>query len=248
MLGEKRSSGIFAETAETQMPKAPKVRHPKPAEVSDEALFLCEVRAEQERIGSSLEEIESEDIIPAISETTKAANIPGYNRSKESAVPRAHTLFFTPEDGGREFSEVLREVQEHISSNYSALLTGGNTEEVKGQIKRYINKYVQESRAAVPGMDATQLVDALYTEMAEYSFLTKYIFGTNIEEIDINAWNDIEVQYSGGRTEKLAEHFDSPDHAINVIRRMLHVSGVVLDNASPLVTGTLAKNVRQVLM
>ena len=59
-----------------------------------------------------------------------------------------------------------------------------------------------------------------------------------------NAWNDIEIQYSGGKTEKLTEHFDSPDHAVNVIRRMLHVSGTVLDNASPLVTGTLAKNVR----
>ena len=80
--------------------------------------------------------------------------------------------------------------------------------------------------------------------MAEFSFLTKYIFGTGIEEIDINSWKDIEVQYSDGRCEKMEEHFESPEHAINVIRRMLHVSGMVLDNASPAVLGHLSKNIR----
>ena len=56
-------------------------------------------------------------------------------------------------------------------------------------------------------MTMVQLVDTLYTEMAEFSFLTKYIFGTGIEEVDVNSWNDIEVQYSDGRNEKLEEHF-----------------------------------------
>lgn len=83
--------------------------------------------------------------------------------------------------------------------------------------------------------------------MAEFSFLTKYIFGTGIEEIDINSWKDIEVQYSDGRCEKMEEHFESPEHAINVIRRMLHVSGMVLDNASPAVLGHLSKNIRRVV-
>lgn len=78
------------------------------------------------------------------------------------------------------------------------------------------------------GKTQEQLIDELYTEMAEFSFLTKYIFGTGIEEIDINSWRNIEVQYNDGRCEKLEEHFESPDHAVNVIRRMLHVSGMVL--------------------
>ena len=45
-------------------------------------------------------------------------------------------------------------------------------------------------------------------------------------------------------TKKLDEHFDSPEHAINVVRRMLHVSGMVLDNASPAILGHLSKNIR----
>ena len=109
---------------------------------------------------------------------------------------------------------------------------------------RYITKYLQDRRIAIAGMTQTELVDAIYSEMAEFGFLTRYIYADGIEEININSWRDIEVQYSDGRSEKLTEHFDSPEHALAVIRRMLHASGMVLDNASPLVTGHLTRNTR----
>lgn len=153
-------------------------------------------------------------------------------------------LFFSPEEKGRAFSDVLKEVQEYISSKYSTLMVEGGSEEVKQQVKRYITKYICDYRITVKGKTQEQLIDDLYTEMAEFSFLTKYIFGTGIEEIDINSWRDIEIQYNDGRCEKLGEHFESPEHAVNVIRRMLHVSGMVLDNASPAVLGHLSKNIR----
>lgn len=153
-------------------------------------------------------------------------------------------LFFSPEEKGRAFSDVLKEVQEYISSKYSTLMIEGGNDEVKQQVKRYISKYIADYRITVKGKTRDELINDLYTEMAEFSFLTKYIFGTGIEEIDINSWRDIEVQYSDGRCEKLEEHFESPEHAINVIRRMLHVSGMVLDNASPAVLGHLSKNIR----
>lgn len=154
-----------------------------------------------------------------------------------------NSLFFTPEED-QDFQTVLKEIQEYISSKYSTLILENGNEEVKEHIKRYISQYVMDYRIAVKGMDSTQLIDAVYTEMAEFSFLTKYIFGAGIEEININSWKDIEVQYSNGRSVKLDEHFESPEHAINVIRRMLHVSGMVLDNASPAVLGHLSKNIR----
>lgn len=160
--------------------------------------------------------------------------------------PEQHTqAFFLPtESEKKDFQVVLKEVQEYISANYSELITNQELEDAKEQMKRYIRKYVMDEKIAVKGMEGQELIDALYTEMAEYGFLTKYIFGKGIEEIDINSWQDIEVQYSDGRNVKLEEHFESPEHAINVIRRMLHVSGIVLDNASPAVLGHLSKNIR----
>lgn len=155
----------------------------------------------------------------------------------------ARTLFFSPEEE-KDFQTVLKDVQEYISSKYSTLILDGDNDEVKQHIKRYISKYVMDYRIQVKGMNEGALIDALYTEMAEFSFLTKYIFGAGIEEININSWRDIEVQYANGTCEKLQEHFESPEHAINVVRRMLHVSGMVLDNASPAVLGHLSKNIR----
>lgn len=155
----------------------------------------------------------------------------------------SHDLFFAPTKIS-DFPSVLEEVQEHISQNYASLLLETDKNVAKEQIKFQIKKYLADKRLSADGMSEDELVDRLYTEMAEYSFLTKYIFSKGIEEININAWNDIEVYYSGGRKEKLDEHFDSPQHAVNVVRRMLHASGMVLDNAAPAVLGTLTKNIR----
>lgn len=106
-------------------------------------------------------------------------------------------LFCKP-DKRREFSDVLNEVQAYISSKYSALVIDGinninkGNNEVKMQVKRYIGKYLLDCRISVDGMTQQELIDKLYTEMAEFSFLTKYIFGTDIEEININSWDDVE--------------------------------------------------------
>lgn len=162
--------------------------------------------------------------------------------SGTAVAPKASTVFFTPMVS-KAFGEVLSEVQAYLSGSYAELITDSG-EEAKGQIKRLIARYVQDKRFAVDWYTSEELVDALYTEMAEYGFLTKYIFGEGIEEIDINSWKDVEVQYSDGRTVKLDERFDSPEHAANVVRRMLQNSGKVLDNANPIVTSRLSKNIR----
>lgn len=166
--------------------------------------------------------------------TGHPANVPAH---------RSHDLFFAAAEG-KEFATVLQDVQEYISSKYATLIVEDGSEEVKEQVKRYIRKYLIDNRIAVDGLTLEQLVDKLYTEMAEFSFLTNYIFGNGIEEINVNSWKDIEVQYSNGESVKLKERFDSPEHAVNVVRRMLHVSGMVLDNASPAVLGHLSKNIR----
>lgn len=157
---------------------------------------------------------------------------------------RTHGLFFEADAEGRDFSSVLKEVQAYLSKEYSSLVTAEAGGEARAQIRRFAGKYIQDHRISVPGMDTEGLIDAIYSEMAEFGFLTKYVYGEGIEEIDINAWDDVEVQFAGGVTKKLDEHFDSPEHAINVVRRMLHVSGMVLDDASPSVLGHLSKNIR----
>ena len=195
--------------------------------------------AAQRRDAAEYQVTSEPEVVPVVVDDTPQRTL----NADIGTLGRAHNLFFTPSAEGRDFNSVLQEVQEYISGAYAALITEGG-EDSKEQLMRYITKYLQDRRIAVAGMTQTELVDAIYSEMAEFGFLTRYIYADGIEEIDINSWRDIEVQYSDGRSEKLTEHFDSPEHALAVIRRMLHASGMVLDNASPLVTGHLTRNTR----
>ena len=195
--------------------------------------------AAQRRDAAEYQVTSEPEVVPVVVDDTPQRTL----NADIGTLGRAHNLFFTPSAEGRDFNSVLQEVQEYISGAYAALITGGG-EDSKEQLMRYITKYLQDRRIAVAGMTQTELVDAIYSEMAEFGFLTRYIYADGIEEININSWRDIEVQYSDGRSEKLTEHFDSPEHALAVIRRMIHASGMVLDNASPLVTGHLTRNTR----
>lgn len=65
-------------------------------------------------------------------------------------------LFFSPEEKGRAFSDVLKEVQEYISSKYSTLMVEGGNDEVKQQVKRYISKYIADYRMCFPCWSITR--------------------------------------------------------------------------------------------
>ena len=94
------------------------------------------------------------------------------------------------------------------------------------------------------GFTEEELIDRLYAEMVEYSILTPFLVSPDIDEININAWDDIMLTYSDGRMEKLEEHFRSPQHAVDIVKRLLHHSGMIIDNATPIAQGHLPGNTR----
>lgn len=140
-----------------------------------------------------------------------------------------------------DFWSILTLTQEHISEHYSAALTD---KEKLSQLKSYIEKYLRDMDYSVVGYTQAELVDRIYCEMAEYSILTKYLGSPNLEEININSWNDIALTYLDGNIIKLEEHFHSPDHAVDIIKRLLHHSGMIIDNATPIAQGHLPNNTR----
>lgn len=155
-------------------------------------------------------------------------------------------LFFDKQNTREyDFFTVLKETQEDISLKYSTLLSRNeNSKQIEQQIKAYISKFLLYNKYAVPNLPLTELVDKLYTEMAEFSFLTPYLFRKDVEEININSWKDVKVTYSDGQILPTKETFQSPKHAVDVIRRLLHKSGMILDYAQPFVTGHLSNNTR----
>ena len=140
-----------------------------------------------------------------------------------------------------DFVTLLSMVQEHISSKYAATLT--DTTKLS-QLKSYIEKYLRDTAYSVEGMTDEKLCDKIYSEMAEYSILTPFLGRDNVEEININAWNDVAITYTNGKIEKVKEQFYSPTHATDIVKRLLHHSGMIIDNASPMSQGHLPNNTR----
>ncbi len=146
------------------------------------------------------------------------------------------------------FKDVLERVQAHISMNTHKVLLHGEQDNKalkKTQLKSYIQKYIQDNKIQVEGLNETDLIDKLYRDMAEFSFLSDYFSNSeDIEEININAWNDVKITYSNGDIKQSKEQFLSPKHAEDIIKRLLRESGMVLDKSMPIVRGHLSKNIR----
>ncbi|WP_129721374.1 ATPase, T2SS/T4P/T4SS family [Xylanivirga thermophila] len=152
-------------------------------------------------------------------------------------------LFFQSKN--KDFDEVLKEVQEYISSKYSTFAIDDKEAQAK-QLKMYISKYLIDYKITVEGYTMQELIDKIYQEMSEFSFLTPYLFSKDVEEININSWEDIKIKLSNGEEIPSEEKFFSPVHSLDVIKRLLQTSGMILDYANPIVRGhlTTAGNVR----
>lgn len=140
-----------------------------------------------------------------------------------------------------ELYDLLAKTQEYIAKYYATALTD---EQKHDQLKAYIEKYILDGGFLVHGFTEEELIDRLYAEMVEYSILTPFLVSPDIDEININAWDDITLTYSDGRMEKLEEHFRSPQHSVDIVKRLLHHSGMIIDNATPIAQGHLPGNTR----
>lgn len=140
-----------------------------------------------------------------------------------------------------DFWAVVKATQEFISSKYAALLANTHQHE---QLKSYIENFIYTSDFEVEGLSRSELTEKIYRELAEFSILTPYLSADYLEEININAWNDIALTYLDGSIRKAPEHFNSPEHALNIIRRLLEWSDTVIDDSSPMAQGHLPNNSR----
>ena len=101
-----------------------------------------------------------------------------------------------------DFWTLLKMTQEYISSHYATVLT----DETKlPQLKAYIDKYLRDSDFVVEGMTEKEIIDRLYREMAQFSILTPYLGSPELEEININGWDDIALTLLDGTIVKLKE-------------------------------------------
>lgn len=148
---------------------------------------------------------------------------------------------------GMTYEQILEDVQRYFSENHASTIASageGDSERANALLKELMVQYLVKRKYTLDGMSTEDLCAKLYEDMAGYSFLKKWIYRPGVEEVNINAYNDIEVIMSSGRSVKIPDRFSSPQHAIDVIRRMLNACGMVIDDTMPSVLGFLDKNIR----
>lgn len=148
--------------------------------------------------------------------------------------------------GQKTYKEILDETQKFMSDHNAQLFASieGATQETQMQMRAAIEGYVSTRALSLPGYTNQQLIQKLFNDMVRFSFLEDWIYKDGVEEVNINAWNDIEVLEHGQKPRRIEETFTSPEHAFDVLRRMLASHDIVLDNASPCVIGYLGEGIR----
>lgn len=144
--------------------------------------------------------------------------------------------------GGESYESVLSRVQEEILEKIKNDVDNLTELEYLGIIEKHltdkkINCNITNSTA--------ELANYIYHDMAKFSFISREkIFEMDgFEELNINAWNDVDIIIKG-KSYKTAYSFLNPEHAIDVHKKMLRVTGTILDDAMPKAIADIGDSIR----
>lgn len=155
------------------------------------------------------------------------------------------------------FETIYALVQGYISESYAGIMADSDSSDInkqtalKEQLKNIISKYLRDNRIGVEGFSNSLLVQKIYNEMAQLSILTPLLDESrnDIEEININRWDDIKVHYDNGDVISTDEVFRSAEHSLDVIKRLLkQESDMILDKSRPIVRGHLHNRIRLTIL
>lgn len=137
------------------------------------------------------------------------------------------------------FEDALSIAQKYMSEQHEGLMSREevNREIVRTHVENKLKEYY-------PGEDLKETIDRIIMEMIDFSFLSLYLDRTDVEEININAWNDTKIIFDDGRVEPAVEQFRTPQHAKDTIVRLLAKSKMTIDDAKPITIGHLSKKIR----
>lgn len=141
----------------------------------------------------------------------------------------------------------IKQCQTELSKQHAAAFAQ-NSEDPNhlAQLRAYIAKNIHDN-GFCPSEEEADLVELTYREMVEYSILTDYLtdpaWMDKLEEVNINGWDDVALTYCDGHIEK-AQHFENPQQAEDILKRILDHSGAVIDNARPIAQAHLHNKVR----
>lgn len=141
----------------------------------------------------------------------------------------------------RPYAQVLQEVQTAIAG---AMASTDISNVAEAALKKEIQRYITD-HAIHCDIPDQQLVDYIFHDMAGLSFISRdrLFEREGFEEININAWNDIEV-VADGRRQKTDYTFLNPQQAIDIHNKMFRKTNTVFNDAQPRATADIGNGIR----
>ena len=147
--------------------------------------------------------------------------------------------------GGFDYPKLLENVRSIIAAKHSQGLSSalGNASAAQ-TLKTLILKYcVQELAGST--FNHAALVERIYQDMAGLGVLTDYLHDPTVEEINVNGYNVIEINYPDHIKYLYGdEAFSSPTAALDIIKRMVRMGGLILDAQTPRVDSYIGGGTR----
>lgn len=143
------------------------------------------------------------------------------------------------------YYECLNIVRSSISNNHASDLANLDlANDGERILKNLISKYINQNNLSCTEIsDQNELTEKIFDDMAGFGILTSYIFNDTVEEININAWNDIEIVTSNGYR-KIDESFNSPEEAVSMVKKMCASGDVTIDASTPVRDSYIFKGTR----
>lgn len=145
----------------------------------------------------------------------------------------------------QDYGEILDKLQRLIAKNHSAELAEVlYAPEAEGRLKDLIIRYLNSEQLVAKDVgNISELVDAIYFDMAGMGLLSPYLQDAETEEINVNGSGGVWVLYKD-RKIRLNETFGSPEACANIVRKMSRFGNVILDGSKPIGDSYIAKGVR----
>jgi len=143
------------------------------------------------------------------------------------------------------YTRLLESVRTVIAAKHSEELASalGSFEAAK-TLKTLILKYCVQELAGKE-FEQNKLVEKIYQDMAGLGILTEYLHDPNVEEININGFNVIEITYSDHIKYLYdKEAFQTPTAALDIVKRMVRMGGMILDAQKPRVDSYIGDGTR----
>lgn len=146
-----------------------------------------------------------------------------------------------PDRNAKPYAQVMPEVQRAVADSIRSDINKMS----EGALKDMIRRYIIDHSIHAADVEDDQLVNYIYHDMAGLSFISRerLFEKKGFEEININAWDDIEVVVDGCR-QKTDYTFLSPQQAIDIHQRMFRNTGTVFNDAQPRATADIGEGIR----